>query len=199
LVPPTDSEWVRAELAAIAQTRGAVAKGRRLERLIRLIFGRIPGLILDDQDVVSAYRTQEMDLYFFNRREPNGLHFLDCPLIVECKGWTGPVDGRELRYFADLLRDRGRRDGIFIALHGITGRPDNLTAGFYHVATALASGQLVLVITGEDLRKACGPAGLVALLQRRMLDQVKSQILAIDRPAEGRSKRSGLRGKRPKP
>lgn len=185
-MPPVDAEWVHSELAAIEQGRSAAAKGKRVERLVRQIFGRIPGLVLEDQDVISAYRTQEIDLYYFNRREANGLHFLDCPLIVECKGWSGPVDGRELRYFADLLRDRGRRDGIFIALHGITGNPDTPTAGFYHIATALAGGQLVLVITGDDLRDACGPADLVALLQRRMLDQVKSQILAIERAAEGR-------------
>ena len=198
-MPPIDTEWVQTELAAIGQAHEAITKGKRLERLVTLIFGRNPGLILEDQDVVSSYRTQEIDLYYFNRRDPNGLHFLDCPLIVECKGWSGPVDGREIRYFADLLRDRGRRDGIFIALNGITGRPDTPTAGFYHVATALASGQLVLVVTGEDLRKACRPADLVTLSQRRMLDHVKSQILAVERAGEGQPSTQRPRRKRPRP
>ena len=120
-----------------------------------------------------------MDLYFFNTREREGLHFLDCPLIVECKGWTDPVDGREIRYFADLLKDKGRRDGIFVALNGITGDPRTVSAGFYHVTTALAGGQLVLVLTGDDLINFGDPRALVALLQRRMLDQVKGQILSI--------------------
>jgi hypothetical protein len=179
LLPPIDEEWVRSELAIIRREHRPVPKGRRLESLIRQIFCQIPGLSLEDQDVVSAYKTQEMDLYFFNARERDGLHFLDCPLIVECKGWTDGVDGRELRYFADLLKDKGRRDGIFVALNGITGDPEIISAGFYHVATALAGGQLVLVVTGDDLANACDTGGLVTLLRRRMIDQVKGQVLAI--------------------
>lgn len=94
---PIDGEWVRTELAAIRKERNAAVKGRRLELLVRRIFCQVPGPSVDDEDVVNAHRTQEMDLYFFNARERNGLHFLDCPLIIECKGWTNPVDGRELR------------------------------------------------------------------------------------------------------
>jgi hypothetical protein len=80
-----------------------------------------------------------------------------------------------------VLKDKGRRDGIFVALNGITGDPDTPSAGFYHVTTALAGGQLVLVMTGTDLEEAFEPANLVALLRRRMLDQVKGQVLAIER------------------
>lgn len=196
-MPPIERAWVVSEIAEIRSIRSPNAKGHRLEALVRRIFGDIPGLSLDDQDVVSSYRTQEIDLYYFNAREREGLHFLDCPLIVECKGWTAPVDGRELRYFADLLKDKGRRDGIFVALNGITGDPDVPSAGFYHVATALAGGQLVLVVTGEDLVEACEAGGIVPLLRRRMLDQVKQQVLAASRaiPSKARTKEPS-RGKR---
>lgn len=191
-MPPAELGWIRAELDAIRATVDAVAKGKRLERLVRNILCRIPGLTIEDQDVVNAYATQEMDLYFFNAREREGLHFLDCPLIVECKGWSGPVDGRELRHFATLLKDRGRRSGIFVALSGITGDARSRSAGFYHVTAALAGGQLVLVVTGEDLEAAEDPAHLVALLRRRMLDQVRGQILALERSArKGRAGRKG--------
>mgnify|MGYP001179682895 CR=1 FL=1 len=187
-----------AELEAIRTTKKAVEKGKRLERLIRRIFGQVPGLNLEDQDVVRAYKTQQMDLYFFNHREKEELHFLDCPLIIECKGWTKAIDGRELRYFADLLKDRGRRDGIFVALNGITGDADDISA-VYHVATALAGGQLVLVISGNDLKEAHDPSSLVGLLQRRMLDQVKGQVLAIERSAQSTNRkiRSKKRSEKP--
>jgi hypothetical protein len=120
-----------------------------------------------------------MDLYFWNIRGRDGLHFLDCPLIIECKGWSRAISGRELRQFATLLRDRGRQSGIFVALSGITGSSQATTAGFYHLTAALAGGQLVLVVTGEDLASACDPPSLITLLQRRMLDLVKGQVLDI--------------------
>jgi hypothetical protein len=189
-LPPTDRDWIRTELARIRKERDAATKGRRLETLVRRVFCQIPGLSLEDQDVISAYKTQEMDLYFFNAREREGLHFLDCPLIIECKGWTDAVDGQEIRRFATLLKDKGRCNGIIVALSGITGDPEMMSAGFYHVAAALLGGQLVLVLTGDDLANARDTQGLIALLRRRMLDQVKGQV-----PAIAASSQSGKQGR----
>lgn len=189
-MPPTDRDWIRTELARIRKERDAATKGRRLETLVRRVFCQIPGLSLEDQDVISAYKTQEMDLYFFNAREREGLHFLDCPLIIECKGWTDAVDGQEIRRFATLLKDKGRCNGIIVALSGITGDPEMMSAGFYHVAAALLGGQLVLVLTGDDLANARDTQGLIALLRRRMLDQVKGQV-----PAIAASSQSGKQGR----
>lgn len=171
---------------------------------MRRIFCEIPGISIEGQDVNNAFGTQEMDLFFWNTRERDGLHFLDCPLIVECKGWSRKVSGRELRQFATLLRDRGRRSGIFIALHGITGNSQATTAGFYHLTTALTDGQLVLVITGKDLANASHPSNLIALLQRRMLDLVKGQVLRIGAtserpPVRGSRKRLRKRERDPHP
>ena len=197
-MPPIEQAWLLSELTEIRSIKNPNAKGRRLEALVRRIFSDIPGLSLDDQDVISSYKTQEIDLYYFNAREREGLHFLDCPLIVECKGWTGPVDGRELRYFANLLKDKGRRDGIFVALNGVTGDPDVPSAGFYHVATALAGGQLVLVVTGDDLMAACETGGIIALLRRRMLDQVKRQVIAASIGVAAKTRIKAPPGGRPR-
>lgn len=176
---PIDRARVRAELAAIRSEKNSGRKGRRLEALVRRIFCEIPGISIEDQDVINQFGTQEMDLFFWNTRERDGFHFLDCPLVVECKGWKRKVSGRALRQFATLLKDKGRQNGIFVALNGITGNPKVPTAAFYHSAMALAEGQLVLVITGDDLANACDPPSLIALLQRQMLDLVKGQVLQI--------------------
>lgn len=194
---PVDSAWVRSELSAIQSERNASKKGRRLEYLVCRVFCQVPGLSIENQDIMNAFKTQEMDLYFFNARDRTGLHFLDCPLIIECKGWSEAVDGREIQSFAALLRHKGRRDGIFVALNGITGRAEVPSAGFYHVTASLIEGQLVLVITGDDLINACDPDALVALLQRRMLDQVKGQILSAQISPTLRKKSTSKR-KRPK-
>jgi hypothetical protein len=175
-----DPNWIASELAAIRASSDPMVKGPRLEALIRVIFLSVPGLDLEDQDVESAYGTEEIDLYFWNHRERTGLHFMDCPLLVECKAWSKPASGRDLRYFATTLKDKGRSSGIFIALEGLTGDPATKSAGFFHVATAMAAGQTVLVVTGEDLMKLTSGADLIRLLRRRLTDQVRDQVLAVD-------------------
>lgn len=188
-VATLDRTFINVELEAIRDGTDA-DKGKRLETLIALIFKAIPGLDLDAQDVESDYATEEIDLSFWNERLKEGLHFLDCPLVVECKGWSKPVPGRELRYFATLLKDKGRRSGIFIALEGITGKAEQRTAGFFHVATAMADGQTVLILTGEDLQAVSSGEELVSILRRRLLDQVRSQVAAVEGRAVKRQKTS---------
>ncbi|RVD41227.1 hypothetical protein EN858_16215 [Mesorhizobium sp. M4B.F.Ca.ET.215.01.1.1] len=176
---PLDRAHIALEINAIREeTEEAHRKGKRLETLIATIFRAVPGLALEDQDVVSDFGTQEIDLYFMNTCPIDGLHFLDCPLIVECKGWSSAVSSRELRYFASLLKDKGRRSGVFIALEGVAGNPANRTAGFFHLTAAMIEGQTVLILTGEDLLDIGSGEDLVKLLQRRLMDQVKSQVAA---------------------
>jgi len=179
-VPTTFNDSIRAELRAIRGTRESKAKGQRLEAFLARVLCSVRGMTLEEQDVESAYETEEIDLYFWNDRARDGLHFLDCPLIVECKAWSGPVAGRELRTFATLLRDKGRSSGVFFALEGITGDALQRSAGFFHLAAAMAGGQTDLVITGNDLETIESSADLVRLLRRRMLDQVRRQVLAIE-------------------
>lgn len=171
-----DTSRVRSELTKIRKTKNAATKGKLLEALIAYVFCCVPGVSLDDQDVINNYQTEEIDLIFWNHQERDGFRFLDCPLIIECKGWSAPVSGREVRYFADLLEDKGRRNGILMALNGITGSEDDLTASFFHTAVAMARGVQVLVITGAELEALIDSSDLVRLLKRRMLELTKHQI-----------------------
>jgi hypothetical protein len=171
-----DAARVRAELIKVRKTKKATAKGKLVESLVGHIFGCVPGLSLDDSNVINVYQSEEIDLVFWNDQEADGLRFLDCPLIVECKGWSGPVSGRELRYFASVLKDRGRRNGIFVALNGITGNEADLTAAFYHSAVAQIEGVQVFVVTGAELATLVDSADLVGLLKRKLLELTKHQI-----------------------
>ena len=179
-----DTAWIRDELTGIRASSNPEIKGPRLETLIRTIFLVVPGMDLEDQDVENAYQTEEIDLYFWNDREREGLHFLDCPLLVECKAWSKPVSGRDLRYFATTLKDKGRSSGVFIALEGLAGKPAKKTAGFFHVSAAMATGQTVLLITGADISSLTCGADLVRLLRRRLTDQVRDQVLAVEAKAK---------------
>ena len=166
------------ELDDLAAERDGYEKGRRLEQMIGRLFGAIPGVTLEDQDVVNAFGSEEIDLIFWNEQHESGLRFLDCPLIVECKGWSRPVAGREVRYFATELKDKARRNGVFVALNGITGDEQDLTAAFFHVAAAMIEGVQVLVLTGEELAGLRHSEDLIPIFKRKLLGMTRQQIRA---------------------
>ena len=170
--------WISNELDAIDLLGGRpLEKGQRLEALISAIFSLVSGLEFDSADRLNFYRTEEIDLLFWNDRERDGVHFLDCPLIIECKSSNTPLAGRDLRYFATTLADKGRRSGILVALGGIAGNEESASAGFYHMTAALGGGVTILVVTREDLLALTTVLDLVALLKRRLLALTRSQIL----------------------
>src|SRR3954462_6751265 len=72
---------LKVELATIADERDGYQKGRRLELMIGGLFGTLPGVTLEDEDVVNAFSSEEIDLIFWNEQHDKGLRFLDCPLI----------------------------------------------------------------------------------------------------------------------
>lgn len=169
---------VRPALDAIAAEANPERKGRLLEEMIAGLFGGIPGLALDGEDVVNAFQSEEIDLIFWNEQHELGFRFLDCPLIVECKGWSRPIAGREVRYFATELKDKGRRNGVFVALNGITGDEQNLTAAFFHVAAAMIEGVQVLVLNGEELAGLTHTEDLIPIFRRKLLGMTRQQIRA---------------------
>lgn len=173
-----DPAWVSSELSVIDSLGDKPHdKGRRLEALISEIFSLVSGLEYDGADLLNFYRTEEIDLLFWNDRERDGVHFLDCPLIIECKSSSTPLSGRDLRYFATTLADKGRRSGVLVALGGIAGSESAASAGFYHMTAALGGGVTILVVTRDDLLALTAISGLVALLKRRLLALTRSQIL----------------------
>jgi hypothetical protein len=173
-----DSSWVANELTAIdALGHEPQEKGKRLETLVATIFSLVSGLQYEGANLLNFYRTEEVDLLFWNDRERDGVHFLDCPLIIECKSSKTPLSGRDLRYFATMLRDKGRSSGVLVALAGVAGDEEAVTAGFYHMTASLIEGVTVLVVTRDDLLALQSGADLVALLKRRLLSVVKSQVL----------------------
>jgi hypothetical protein len=169
---------LRPKLDEVASENVPEKKGRLLEKMVSELFSSIPGLTLEGEDVVNAFGSEEIDLIFWNHQHELGFRFLDCPLVVECKGWSKPVAGREVRYFATELKDKGRRNGVFVALNGITGDEENLTAAFFHVAAAMIEGVQVLVLTGEELTELKFAEDLIPLFKRKLLGMTRQQIRA---------------------
>lgn len=185
-----DHDWIEGELAGIAEMRHSQRKGKRLEELIRAIFSEVPGLDFDEANVKNIHGTFEIDLFFWNDQLLEGLRALDCPLIVECKSTPNPLGGRDLRYFASLIRDKGQRDGILVALGGVAGDAEANSAGFYHQTVALIDGVRILIVTGDDLLTLRSGKDLVRLLRRALMTLVKRQVQdSENRPSTRRTAR----------
>lgn len=192
-----DPTWIKGELDAIKgmSTRSHM-KGRRFEKLLRLIFEDVPGLTHVASDTQSAHHTQEIDLTFWNDKPPNGLFFLDVPLLIEGKSSSSPVDGRDFEHFATTVKHRGRRDGVLVALGGLTGNPGRNSAGLYHQATALIDGITILVVTEEDLLTLTSGADLVRLCQRLLLAITLRQVQQkVEKAKIGKSTKAPVKSK----
>ena len=170
--------WIAAELEGIAAETKSHLKGKRLEELMQVVFEDVPGLTFEGSNLTNGFGTEEIDLYFWNDSVRDGLHFLDCPLIVECKSSGNPVSGRDVRYFATSLKDKGRRSGILIALNGITGDEEDVTAGYFHLTAALGDGVTVLILTAAHLVSYSSGTDVVADLRKALLALVRSQVLS---------------------
>jgi hypothetical protein len=175
-----DPAWIAAALEEIAATPKAQLKGKRLEDLVRTIFEAVPGLKFEGSNLKNEYGTEEIDLLFWNDSVLDGVYFLDCPLIIECKSSGKPVSGRDVRYFATSLKDKGRRSGVLVALNGIRGDEASISAGYFHLTAALGDGVTILILTADHLRSFKSGADVVAALRKALTELVKRQVLASE-------------------
>jgi hypothetical protein len=72
------------------------------------------------------------------------------------------------------LRQRGCDHGILFAANGITGVPGDLTRAHFEIATALAAGIRVMVVTRADIEYATNTNQIVDLLKRKLCQLVVS-------------------------
>jgi hypothetical protein len=86
-------------------------RGRTLESLLVHIFQSVPGVALVESRCLNDFGTEELDLIFWNDQLDTGLRFIDTPIFVECKAWSGTVSGREIDHFVSMLRRKGARTG----------------------------------------------------------------------------------------
>jgi hypothetical protein len=164
------------ELTAIGEMEHSQVKGKRLETLMQSLFSQVPGFTFEYSNVQNFFKTEELDLMFSNA----DYNFLDDPLLIECKSSGAPVDGKSVSYFATTLRHRGCRNGVLVALNGVTGTPLKHTAGFFHQTAALIEGVRVLIVTAEDLKSLTSGEEIVRLLKRVQLGLVRQQVQAIE-------------------
>jgi Restriction endonuclease len=142
-------------------------RGQALEHAVRYAFEQIPGVTCRMQDVMTVFRTEEIDLLFSAIPHDDGIGHVEPELLVECKNWSKVVGAEEVNWFATKLRRRNRSFGVLVAAQGVTGDPLERTAALQEVTLALHDHQEVVVLTREELENLDSGEQLAALLLKK--------------------------------
>lgn len=173
-MPKIPRTQLRDGLVRISTAVGSNNKGRALEDFICFLFPLVPGVEIAERNALNAFDTEEIDVALWNSRHPRGLYFLPHLLLVECKNWSRACGSQEVSYFVNRLRQRGCDHGILMATNGITGVAEDLTRAHFEIATALAAGIRVLVVTSTDIAGLTTSDDLVNLFKRKLCQLVVS-------------------------
>jgi hypothetical protein len=165
---------LREELARVATAEGINNKGKALENFVCYLFPLIPGVEIAERNALNAFQTEEVDVALWNNRHRRGLYFLPNLLLVECKNWSNPCGSQEVAYFVNRLKQRGCDHGVLVAANGITGVAEDLTRAHFEIATALAAGIRVLVVTPAELENLSSSDDLVILFKKKLCQLVVS-------------------------
>lgn len=157
-----------AGLSRLQTAQGANDKGRALEDFICFLFPLIPGIEIAERNALNAFATEEVDVALWNARHDRGFYFLPHLILIECKNWSVPCGSQEVSYFVNRLRQRGCDHGVLFAANGITGIPEDLTRAHFEIATALAAGIRVIVLTPADIQHLRTTDEFVDLIKRKL-------------------------------
>jgi len=171
-MPPILRRRLREHIRRVHSGETTAEKGRALEDLVAFLFSCVPGIEIAMRNVLNAFDTEEVDVAFWNNQLPNGFPFLPNVFLVECKNWSAPVGSAEVIAFVAKLRHRGSRFGILVATNGITGNADDLRTANFEIATALAEGYSLIVLTSNDIDGLTTTGELIRLLKTKICELV---------------------------
>lgn len=143
-------------------------RGRALEDLICYVFETTPGISVTERNARNVFRTEEVDVAFWNDRHARGFRALPDVLLVECKNWRQPVGSQEIASFVRRLQNRALDLGFLIAANGVAGSPEALTDAHFEIAAALKDRVRLVVIDETELVALAHSDDLVRLVKRKL-------------------------------
>jgi hypothetical protein len=146
------------------------AQGQALENLVSYVFVKIPGVSVTRRNALNVFATEEIDVAFWNEKDPEGIPFLPNIILVECKNWGNPVGSSEVSWFDTKLRNRGLSFGVLVALNGITGDAADLTSAHSIIASSLREQRNIVVITSEHIMSLSDTAQLIRLFKEKLCE-----------------------------
>jgi hypothetical protein len=171
-VPRIARQQLSSGLARVEAAVSPNEKGRALEDFFCDLFPLVPGIEIAERNTLNVFQTEEVDVALWNSKHDRGFYFLPNVLLIECKNWSHACGSAEVAYFVNRLRNRGCDHGILFAANGVTGIPEDLTRAHFEIATALAAGIRVIVLTPADVRNLTDTRHLVDLLKHKLCQLV---------------------------
>ena len=144
------------------------AKGKAFEDLVCYVFESIPGLANTQRNAMNVFDTEEIDVAFWNEQDPAGLKSFNPMVLVECKNWSSRVGSIEVSWFLAKIEHRGLDFGVLVAVNGITGNANDITAAHHTIAVALAKKIRLIVIDRTEIEALDSGTALVKLIKDKM-------------------------------
>jgi hypothetical protein len=176
-MPDISQEIIQKYFQAGNQAKTTFEKGRALEDLVCYLFEQVPGVSIGKRNALNTFKSEEIDVAFWNRMDVEGFYFLPTIILVECKNWSQPVGSEEVNWFDSKLKRRGQPFGILIAANGITGNSQKVEAAHEIIRVALSEGRQLIVITKAEIENLCLTEQLVRLIQEKLCELVVSGTL----------------------
>ncbi len=176
-MPSISQEIIQKYFEKGDKAKTTLDKGKALEDLICYLFEQVPGVSIGTRNILSTFKSEEIDVAFWNRPDADGFYFLSNIILVECKNWSKPVGSEEVNWFDSKLKRRGQLFGILVATNGITGDSEKVEAAHEIIRVALSEGRRLIVITRNEIEQLQNTNQLVKLLQKKLCELVVSGTL----------------------
>ena len=186
-MPTISQKVIQSYLDRGDKSKTTYDKGKALEDLICYLFEQVPGISTGTRNKLNTFKSEEIDIAFWNRLDADGFYFLPNIILVECKNWSKPVGSEEVNWFDERprvadpqgvsgvrrkgtrefdskLKRRGQSFGILVATNGITGDAQKIEAAHEIIRVALSEGRQLIVITRDEIEKFKNTEQLVKLL-----------------------------------
>lgn len=162
-----DFRTLPARLDAVGAATPGNARGRALEQLIAELFASVPGVEVEDRNVLGGSREAEFDIQFSNDQRPDGFAAFGRDFFVECKSSDDPLSAAGVQHFAGEMLKRRLPHSLIVSLKGITGDPETVSAAQRQIADYAIQQCWIMVLNERELRGISSSQHLVAVVERK--------------------------------
>lgn len=158
-------------------------KGRAYEDLACYLFEKVPGVSIAKRNALNDFKSEEIDVAFWNKKSKQGFYFLDDVIVVECKNWSKRLGAEEVNWFDTKIKNRGLSCGILLAANGITGVASEKTSAHQIISAALVEKRRMVVVTADEVVNLESTGDLVVLVQEKLCElAVSGTLFSIGTP-----------------
>lgn len=169
-------EETRQDFEAIDAESVPVKKGRLFESLASSMLEAIDGVDVPLRNQLTGTGDEEIDLLAKNTGDQ--LPGFARDVLVSCKAEKDPVSAKDIRLFADSMRERQIKFGLLFSMHGVSGGSGNSHAAA-RIQSEAINGQRILVLTRSELELVRSGDHFALVLERKRDLSVASQKAVV--------------------